>query len=604
MKFLLAPLLLVSLLAIAPAAPTRPNFLIILSDDQGYDDLSSHGNPIAETPRLDRLAKQSLEFTRFYVEPACAPTRASLLTGRSFVRTGVWSVHFGGDYLSLDETTFAERLRDAGYVTGCFGKWHSGKSPGYLPGDRGFQHVGIADLYIHENNAFRISNAPKILGDTVPYKDQTRPGFAADRLADDAIAFLRENTRQPFCLYLPHIAVHSPWEAPRELIEKYRRKGCSVRLAALYGLLEQMDSSIGRVLDELDLLQLTDNTVVLFLSDNGAVHNTIGTHAGKLDPADIQIRNVSHLRGAKASIFEGGIRSPFMVRWPGRIRPGKTDVIAHVTDVFPTLMDLAGAPAAPQAKSLDGISLQPLLLGTGALPARTIFGSELNIPAPGRLKADPIREGLDLDADRAAVTYPQARVYARTQRFKLVKRGAQREFFDMVADPGEKTDVSAKFPAEAAALEASLKQWFGDILAHDRPYHPPRYLIGRPDAPGAVIHFNGARRLTGNFVGNGEWAHSLRASKPGSTASFNVRVVAPGRYRAVLEATVKSTGYRGALSCAGNKSAGTLNIGDVHELGTITVPAGASEVVFTLEQSQGAPPARIDFWNLVLLAAK
>ncbi len=589
------------------AAAARPNFLIILSDDQGYDDLSSHGNKFAETPRLDRLAQQSLEFTRFYVEPACAPTRASFLTGRSYIRTGVWSVHFGGDYLSLDETTFAERLRDAGYATGHFGKWHSGKSPGYLPGDRGFQTVEIADLYIHKNNAYTIGDAPKVLGDTIPYRKQTTPDYAADRLAQGAISFLRANRAKPFCLYLPHIAAHSPWEAPKELIEKYQKKGCTPRLAALYGLIEQMDASIGRVLDELDTLGLAENTVVLFFSDNGAVHNTIGTYVGKLDKPEIDARNVSNLRGTKGTIYDGGIRSPLMVRWPGKIRPGKTDTVAHVTDLFPTLMDFAGAPApaARTAKPLDGRSLKPLLLGeVASLAPRTIFGSALSIPSPTRAKGPPIRPGLDLAADRAGANYQQARLYARTPRFKLVKHGANRELFDMVADPSETTDVREKFPEETARLEAELKAWYAGVLTHDQPYTPPLYLIGRADSPGAVIHFNGARRLTGDFAGNGEWAHSLSASQSGSTATFAVRVVTPGRYRAVLQADVKGVGSTGALTIGGRSTSAALAPGDVHELGILDVPAGASDLTFTYTKSDAAAPGIGHFWNLVLLKSE
>ena len=591
--------------ASAAGAAARPNFLIILSDDQGYDDLSSHGNKFAETPRLDRLAAQSLEFTRFYVEPACAPTRASLLTGRSFVRTGVWSVHFGGDYLGLDETTFADRLGAAGYATGCLGKWHSGKTPGYLPGDRGFQTVAIADLYIHKNNAYRIGDAPKILANTDPYREHTTPAFATERLADDAIAFLRANQAKPFCLYLPHIAVHSPWEAPPELLEKYQKKGCSARLAALYGLLEQMDTSIGRVLDELDALDLAKNTVVLFFSDNGMVHNTIGTHAGKLSEDEARARNVSNLRGTKSMIYEGGIRSPLMVRWPGKIRAGKTDTVAHVTDIFPTLMDFADAKAPAAAKPLDGRSLKPLLLGEpSGLDGRVVFGSELNIPAPTRTKTAPVRKGLDLVADRAAVSYDLARLYARTQRFKLVKRGPNRELFDMVADPSETTNVADQFPDEAAKLEASLKAWFADILAHDRPYQSPLYLVGKLGAPGAVMHFNGSRRLTGDFVGNGEWAHNLSASQSGSSATFAVRVVTPGRYRVVLEANVQAAGTRGALRCGSSVTSAPLEVGLLHELGVVEVGAGASELVFTFEKSAPTVPGIASFWNVVLLKAE
>jgi arylsulfatase A-like enzyme len=590
----------------AGAAPdaSRPNFLIILSDDQGYDDLSCHGNTIAETPRLDRLAGQAMQFTQFYVEPACAPTRASLLTGRSFIRTGVWSVHFGGDYVGLDETNFAQVLGKAGYATAQFGKWHSGKIPGYLPEDRGFQTVQIADLYIHKDNAFRIGDAPAILYDVWPYREQKQPGYTTDRLADAAIDYLRKNKDKPFCLYLPEIAVHSPWEAPKELIQKYQKKGISARFAALYGLTEQMDTSIGRVLDELDTLKLSDNTVVLFFSDNGAVHKTIGTHAGSLSDAEIKLRNVSNLRGIKGTIFEGGTRSPLMVRWPGKITPGKTSSIAHVYDLLPTLVDLAGAAMPANAKPLDGKSLKPLLTGQIAqMPARTIFGSELGIPSPTRPPKPPIRKNLDLHADRSDVNYETARIYAREQRFKLIKRGKNLDLFDMSVDPSETTDVKAKFPEDAARLEASLKAWFTGVLHEEAPFNSPLHLIGRPDSPGAVLHFNGAYRLTGDFAGNGEWAHSLSASQSGSSATFAVRVITPGKYRVVLEATVAGMGNRCTVTCGNATMAAALNKGDLHELGTIDVADDAKTLIFTLEKDEGAPAVK-DFWNIVLLDPK
>lgn len=600
-----AALVLGASCAMAASNAARPNFLIILSDDQGYDDLSSHGNKFAETPRLDRLAAQSLEFTRFYVEPACAPTRASLLTGRSFVRTGVWSVHFGGDYLGLDETTFANRLGAAGYATGLYGKWHNGKTPGYLPADRGFHEVAIAELYSHKDNEYRIDDSPRVLADVEPYRKKVTPQFAADRLADDAIAFLRRNKSKPFCLYLPHIAMHSPWEAPPELMAKYKKKGCSDRFAALCGLLEQMDTAIGKVLDEVDTLGLAENTVVLFFSDNGMVHNTIGTYAGKLSEAEAAARNVSNLRGTKGTIYDGGIRSPLMVRWPGKIRPGKTDTIAHVTDIFPTLMDFAGIAAPAGAKPLDGRSLQPLLLGQPNPHAdRVIVGAALGIPSPIRAKAVQIRRGLDLVADAASVTFPQARLYARSQQFKLVKSGPNSELFNMAADPSETKNVAAQYPDETRKLTAHLKAWYASMREHDRPYQSPLSLIGQAGAPGGIIHFNSARRLTGDFTGKGEWAHSLTAAEPGSTASFGVRVVTPGRYRVVLEADVKRAGYRGSVSCGSGNTAADLSLGNIHELGVIEIPAGATELTFTLEGAATASAGPLNFWNVTLLAAK
>lgn len=607
MSFRPLPLLALILSAACAAAAqaSRPNFLIILSDDQGYDDLSSHGNKFAETPRLDRLAAQSLEFTRFYVEPACAPTRASLLTGRSFVRTGVWSVHFGGDYLALDETTFANRLGAAGYVTGLYGKWHNGKTPGYLPADRGFQEVAIAELYSHKNNAYRIDDSPRVLADVEPYRKKLSPQFAADRLAADAIAFLRRNKSNSFCLYLPHIAMHSPWEAPPELMAKYKKKGCSDRFAALCGLLEQMDTAIGKVLDEVDTLGLAENTVVLFFSDNGMVHNTVGPYAGKLTDAEAAARNVSNLRGTKGTMYEGGIRSPLMVRWPGKIRPGKTDTIAHVTDLFPTLMDFAGIPTPAGTKPLDGRSLSPILLGQPDPQAdRVIVGAALGIPTPARAKAVQIRRGLDLEADAASTTFPQARLYARSQQFKLVKSGFNSELFDMAADPSETKNVSDQHPEEARRLTAHLKAWYADVKARDHPYQSPISQIGRVGAPGGIIHFNSARRLTGDFTGKGEWAHSLTASQPGSEARFSVRVVTPGRYRAVLEADVKEAGHRGIVKCSSGNTTADLTIGSSHELGAIEIPADATELTFILEGSAAAHASPVNFWNITLLALK
>lgn len=583
---------------------TPPNFLIILSDDQGYDDLSCHGNRYAETPRLDQLAAQSLEFTRFYVEVACAPTRASLLTGRNFLRGGTWTVHFGGDYLALDETTFAEVLRDAGYSTGIFGKWHNGKTPGYLAGDRGFQTCEYAELYIHKNNPYHIGDAPKIFANgPSPYGGPKTPEYAADHLANSAISFLRENQDKPFCLYLPEIAAHAPWEAPPELIKKYQNKGISVRLSALYALIEQMDTSIGRVLDELDTLGLAENTVVLFFSDNGYVNTNVGTYGGKLSDAEVAIRNVSNLRGNKSTTYEGGIRSPLMVRWPGHIKPGTTTSLGHVTDLFPTFLDLANIPTPSSLKPLDGKSLKPILFDPTLAPERVIFGSELIIPSAERARLRPIHQGLDLEIERLGACYELARIYARDQRFKLVKRANDFELFDMVADPEEAHDVKDEYPQDFARLEADLRSWFEGILAHDEPYGYPVYLIGRENAPGAIIHFNGTYRLTGDFEGNDEWAHSLSASKPGSSATFATRVITPGRYRVILQADVASPGKKVSFTAGENSTSAELKPGPIHDLGVVEVASDVSKVVFTLDETAGSPAGIKDLWNITLLAA-
>lgn len=589
----------------ACAAEPRPNVLLLISDDQGYADYSSRGAGQVDTPNLDRLESQSRVFNSFYVEPACAPTRASLLTGRSFIRTGVWSVHFGGDYVGLGEKLLPEVLASAGYVTGHIGKWHSGKTPGYLPHERGFGSAAITTMHDHWQNPMAVNEAPRRLAEAEYFGPRPDAGWTVDRVNTEAARFLAANRDRPFFLQVAYVEPHAPWDAPEGLRAKYKARGQSDRFAALNALIEQMDSSVGKLLADVDRLGLADNTVVLFLSDNGYVHHNVGRFAGDLEENEIAQRNPRRLRGHKGTIYEGGILSPLYVRWPSRIKPGATDLLAHVTDLLPTLAELGRVPAANLPARLDGRSLVPALLDpTAPQPDRIVFGSAMRVPARGRKQSPPLGAGRDLDAERTRLDYQEAQLYARDPRFKLVKGPRdQRELFDIRNDLSESRDVSAKFPADMQRLETALRSWFASVLAEPLPFASPTYLIGR--SPAGVLLFNGAWKLTGDLHGNEPWALSSSATRAGSSAEWHVRVERPGTYTAWLQADVTGSDRRVALQAGAHRIETTLAAGDLHELGTIEIEAELQRVTFTLvNPGIGSKPGIADLANIVLEPVK
>ncbi|MBI2513231.1 MAG: sulfatase-like hydrolase/transferase [Opitutae bacterium] len=585
----------------ACAGESKPNIVLIVSDDQGYADYSSRGTGQVDTPHLDRLETQSRVFNSFYVEPACAPTRASLLTGRSFIRTGVWSVHFGGDYIGLGETLLPQVLASAGYVTGHIGKWHSGKTPGYLPHERGFGSAVITTMHDHWQNAMAVNEAPRRLADAEYYGPRPDAGWNVDRVNTEAARFLAEHRDRPFFLQVAYVEPHAPWEASEELRAKYKARGQSDRFASLNALIEQMDRSIGRLLADLDRLGLAENTVVLFLSDNGYVHHNVGRFAGELDEHEIAQRNPRHLRGQKGTIYEGGILSPLYVRWPSHIKPGATGFLSHVTDLLPTLADLGRVPAANLPGRLDGRSLVPALLDPAATqPDRIVFGSAMRVPARGRKQSPPLAAGRDLDAERTRLDYQEAHLYARDPRFKLVKGARnQLELFDLRDDPSESHDVSARFPADKQRLEVALRSWFASVLEEPLPFASPTYLIGR--SPAGVLLFNGAWKLTGDFRGNELWALSSSATQAGSSVEWHVRVERPGAYTVWLQADIAGADRRVALQAGTQRIDAALSPGSLHQLGRIEIGADVQRVTFTLvNPGSDSKPGIADLWNVVL----
>jgi arylsulfatase A-like enzyme len=475
---------LVMLVTAGAAESKRPNILLILADDQGYGDLGHHGNKYVKTPNIDRLAQEGIQFERFFVSPLCAPTRASLLTGRYSLRSGVKGVARGTETMRAEEVTIAEALRDAGYRTGIFGKWHNGEHFPYTPQGQGFQEVFGFNLG-HWNNYF----------DTT-LKHNGKPvkihGFIADQLTEAAMGFMETNRNRPFFCYVAFNTPHSPFQVPDKYFDRYKAMGLDDTLACVYGMCANIDDNVGRLLARLDELHLRNDTIVIYLSDNGP--NGVRYNAG--------------MRGIKGGLHEGGSRVPCFISWLGRFKAPMTvkQIAAHI-DLFPTLLELCNVPL-PKTEPLDGRSLVPLLEGTvDRWPDRILFCQHL----PGGQRKT-----------KAAV---------RTQRFRLVREGREWELFDMQEDPGEKTDVSVRHPEEKRRLIAEYGKWWKEVAPAAQQPVPPipvGYAEENPvELPVPQARFDGGIEFSGKHPNNAWLTHWTNSA---ARVEWSLDVVRPGNY--------------------------------------------------------------------------
>lgn len=432
------------------AAPARPNIVLVMTDDQGWAQLGSHGDPVLKTPHLDKLAGESVEFTRFYAAPVCAPTRAGLMTGRYHYRTGVVDTFLGRALMAADETTVAEMLAQQGYRTGIFGKWHLGDNYPMRAIDQGFQ-----EAILHRGGGIgQPSDAPGTdYFDPILYhngEEKRYEGYCTDIYFDEAIRFIGEAAGDPFFVYLPTNAPHSPYLVPDSYREPYAAQGLEDKDARIYGMITNIDDNVGKLLSFLDETGRTENTIFIFMTDNGPTTR----------------RYSAGLRAQKTSAYEGGIRVPFFMRWPARLQPKKVETIAAYIDVAPTLMDAVGAPLTPAAE-VDGRSLMPLLSGDAPeWRERTIF----------------------IQAHRGNEPELWRNATAIGQDYKLVQplsfsepmpRDAKRELYDLRTDPGEGTDLSDEITMRDRVKEMTLayEVWFQDV-GRGRGYAPQRIYLG------------------------------------------------------------------------------------------------------------------------------
>jgi arylsulfatase A-like enzyme len=466
----------------------RPNVVLILTDDQGYGDFHCHGNDSIRTPNLDRLHDESVRFTQCYVSPVCSPTRSSLMTGRYNYRTGIVDTFQGRSMMYPDEVTIAEVLSRHGYRTGIFGKWHLGDNYPMRPIDQGFEEAlvhkggGLCQPSEPANNSYF---DPILQHNGAPEK---RTGYCTDIFGNAAIEFIRQRCNRapalqhagdPFFVYLAFNAPHSPLIVDEAYSSPYRTMGLDENTAKTYGMITNLDENVGRLLDALQELRLAENTLVVFLTDNGAA---IGDGERRYDAG---------LRGAKGTVYDGGIHVPCFMRWPGVLRPGKeTDrVVAHI-DLFPTLLEACGVQD-PGGVRLDGRSLMPLLVSENTpWPDRTLYFQWHRGDAP------------ELYRNCAA----------RSQQYKLVNG---KELYDMAADPSEKIDVAEAHPDVVAEMRKGCEEWFRDVSS-TRGYDPPRIHIGTP-------HENPSVLTRQDWRGAESW-------RDGNVGYWEVKVARPGTY--------------------------------------------------------------------------
>jgi arylsulfatase A-like enzyme len=421
--------------AVRAQAPSRPNVLVIVADDQGWGDLSVHGNPAVATPRLDRLAREGVQFAHFFVQPLCAPTRAELLTGRYHPRGGVTGVSTGDERLDLGERTIADVFRASGYATAAFGKWHNGTQPPYHPNSRGFD----------EFYGFTSGHWAQYIDAAMDHNGRpvTGRGYMPDDLTDRALAFLTEPRQAPAFVWLAYNTPHSPmqvpdpwWDAARQRhlpAHRYSANEDVPHTRAALAMIENLDWNVGRLLDGLAARQRLDDTVVVYLTDNGPNG----------------WRWNGDMKGRKGTLDEGGVRSPLFVRWPAKVPAGgRVSPIAGAIDLLPTLAELVGAPL-PDDRPLDGRSLVPLLRGDTSAVAEAHHW-------PHRALLAFSTNGRD--------------VSVRTQQYRLDAAGA---LYDMVADPGQRQDISASHPAVVQQLNATRRRVSDEVgFGRARPQRP------------------------------------------------------------------------------------------------------------------------------------
>lgn len=478
MKRVIYILLMVQLLSACnisndQSAINPPNIILVMTDDQGYGDLGLHGNPFIRTPVLDSLARKSTRIDPFYVSPVCAPTRSSLMTGRYHLRTGVYDTYNGGALMAPGEVTVAEVLAENGYHTAMVGKWHLGDSYPMRPMDQGFQYYlahkggGIGQPGDDYGNFIRTDSSyfdPFLWenGERV-----RRAGYCSDIFTDQAIDFIRkhkdEEGADPFFLYLSFNAPHTPLQLPEKYKLAYREmeygpddfavsgenltkmSGRDMEDARkVYGMVSNIDDNMGRLLRTLDELGIEEQTLVVFMTDNGPQ----------------QRRYTAGLNHRKGSVMEGGIRVPCMFYWKGRLQENRiiNTPSAHI-DMMPTLLEFAGIPYEGE---MDGRSLYPALTGKSSTEAeRPLFF----VWARG---------------------YPQrySNMAVRRGRYKLVgqaqhgESGDHVQLFDLENDPYELNDVGEEYPDIKADLLKELDGWYDEIIVSPHLMNPPRAILG------------------------------------------------------------------------------------------------------------------------------
>lgn len=427
---------------------TPPNVIIIMTDDQGYGDIAAHRNPYIETPNMDKLHDESIRLENFHVSPTCSPTRAELMTGKYHHRVGVWHTVIGRERIRKSELTMADAFSQNGYATGIFGKWHLGDGYPFRPSDRGFTESVIHKAGSVSQMADYWDNDR--MNDTYFYNNQPRKynGYSSDVFFEEAMAFMKSNNDKPFFAYIPTSAPHGPNNVQQQWADKYLQKGLTENVANFYASIERIDQNLGKLREFMQATGLDQNTILIFLTDNGTTMPNDHNRAG--------------MRGNKGSVYEGGHRVPCFIYWPqeGIKHAVGYHELTSVTDLLPTLIDLCRLKVDTK-ESFDGKSLQPLLSGnTSGLEKRRLLVEQQRIPNPVKWKNCVVLD----------------------KKWRLVNG---KELYDMEADFGQKHDVSDEYPEVVSDLRMSYEKIWEDIRVNDHEY--PRLILGSSEEPETLL---------------------------------------------------------------------------------------------------------------------
>lgn len=496
---LLLRITLLGALLCAGLLAQRPNVVLIITDDQGYGDVGAHGNTMIRTPNLDRLHGESVRLTDYHVDPTCSPSRSALMSGRYSTRTGVWHTIQGRSLMNTREVTMAETLSAAGYSTAMFGKWHLGDNYPLRPQDQGFGHVfrhgggGVWQTPDYwGNDYFDDTYFRSHGGQEVPEKTT---GYCTDVWFDNAIAFIENNKEGPFFTYIATNAPHGPYWVDDKYSQPYKDTGVPETMANFYGMITNIDENVGRLRKKLDEWDIAENTLFIFTTDNGSA---AGWRARDDEEGKWRGFNAG-MRAGKGSEYDGGHRVPFFVRWPkGGVEGGRdVDTLAAHVDILPTIAELTGT-TLPNRAMLDGTSLAPELRGESHQRDRTLFVHSQRVPEVIKWRKSSVM----------------------TERWRLING---EELYDMLADPGQKSDVAAGNTGTVEKLRAAYEGWWASLSpVFDETVHigigsdaePETRLTGhdwRVDSNDITTPWNQGHIKNGTMT-NGLWAIDVTES--------------------------------------------------------------------------------------------
>lgn len=546
----------------------RPNVVIVITDDQGYGDLSCIGNPVLKTPHLDQLYEESVRLTDYHVSPTCSPTRSAFLTGHWTNRTGVWHTIMGRSMLRENEVTMGQIFKDAGYATGMFGKWHLGDNYPFRPEDRGYTEVlrhgggGVGQTPDFWDNAY--------FDGSYWHNSQPIPvnGFCTDVFFDYAKRFIKDQkkTGKPFLVHISPNAPHGPMHSPEKWSKPYQ--DLNPKVANFYGMIANIDHNVGKLREFLRKEDLEQNTIFIFTTDNGSSTGS-------------RIFN-AQMRGAKGSEYDGGHRVPFFIRWPeGKLtQPVDVNPITAHVDILPTLMDFCQIPI-PKDLKFDGLSIKPLLYQhQNKKNEKTVWPDRMLVTDSQRVK-DPIKWR------KSAVM---------TSRWRLING---KELYDIKQDPGQKSNVASGYPDVAQRLRNFYEDWWTEL--EPTFANSTAIYLGDP-------HDNPARLTSHDWITTKmtPWNQSqVRGAYNGdeNTGFWNVNVVEDGEYEFRLRRWPEEIehpinaplppgkdvpgvkAYRTTPGKAINAVRSTLQIGNINQ--SKPVPEDAVEVVYRLRLKAG-----------------